>query len=152
MLKYPVWIEMPATGTGAADDPVRSKYPIEGNAFIVHCDGKIYAMLDDGLAIKQVAMHPDCRRLTHKEARELAQRLPFPVPQRLDWLTYQNGTGGLGDLIGWVAQKLGIAECYGCQRRKRWLNQIGAWRWGVGRLPLLARMACMKIGVSNPKQ
>jgi hypothetical protein len=123
------WIEMPAVGTGAADDLARSKYRIRGNAFLVHHAGKIYAKLADELEREEIASHGDCRRLSPSEALALERNLPFRVPQHLFSRADQSRPLRLGDVIAWVMEKLGIAECGGCQQRKTWLNGIVLWGW-----------------------
>lgn len=126
-----VWIEMPAVGNGAADDPVRSKYPIQGKAFLMHQGGKVYVIFGDELARQEAAKQADCRRLTPSEARALEESLPVPIPPQLFSYNQNNKSRpvGLGDLVAWLTRRAGIAECEACQQRKRWLNGIVVWGW-----------------------
>jgi hypothetical protein len=118
------WIEMPAAGSGAADDPVRAKYALRGGAFLIHQGGKVYVMCRDQLARTDALEHADCRELSSDESRAFEETLPFPLaPALFADRHHTRGAVGLGDLVSWLTRKLGIAECSGCQRRKRWLNR-----------------------------
>jgi hypothetical protein len=123
-----VWIEMPSTVTGIANAPVRPKYSIDGNAFLVHAAGKVYAILGDEQERGELLKNADCRRLSPSEGRAFEGNLRFPVPQHL---FAPPAPPGLGDLVAWIAGKLGFAECSGCRQRKNWLNGIAVW--GLGR-------------------
>ncbi len=126
-----VWIEIPAIGTGASDDPVRSKYPIQGKAFLMHQQGKVYVTFGDEVAREEAATQADCRRLTPSEASALEGSLPFPLLSEIfsENYHYKNRRVGLGDIVAWITHRVGIAECNACQQRKRWLNRIVVWGW-----------------------
>ena len=128
-----LWIEMPAVGTGTPDDPVRSKYPVQGKAFLIHQEGKIYVIFRDERARDEGIRHEDCRRLTPDQAPAFEESLPFPLPPHLFPYDHNHNNRsrpvGVGDIVARLTRRAGIAECGGCQRRKRWLNRIVVWGW-----------------------
>lgn len=126
-----VWIEMQAIGTGAADDPVRPKYPVRGNAFLMHKEGKVYVTFRDEVSQEAVLKEADCRRLTPAEGHTFEESLPVPIPPQLFSQHPQNRSrpAGLGDVVSWLTRRAGITECAACQQRKRWLNRIVVWGW-----------------------
>jgi hypothetical protein len=125
-----LWIEMPVAGSGAAGDPVRAKYTIEANAFLVHRGGKVYVMCPDQGAREATLRHADCRQLTPLEVTGLEEELPFPVTPDLVARPRRTArTLGLGDAVTWVTRKLGMAECDACRKRRRLLNRVAVWGW-----------------------
>ena len=71
------WVAMPAIGSGQANDPVRTKYPVQGDALLVHQQGKIYIAFADNGARDQALQNPDARLLTGEEGRQFEATLPF---------------------------------------------------------------------------
>lgn len=124
-----VWIEMPAVRNGTPDGRVRPKYPVETNATLVHKDGKVYIDFEDESAREEAVKQPDCRRLTLAEGRELEETFPFPIAFPAYRRDNEREPVGLGDVVAWMTHKLGIEECPGCQRRKKWLNRVVIWGW-----------------------
>jgi hypothetical protein len=124
-----VWIEVPCVGTGAPDDPRRSLYPIEGNAFIVHQRGQVYVLFREESLLAEVETRPDCHRLTPKEVHTFESTLPFSLPPQIFNRDNRVGPVGLGDIVALLARSAGVRECGGCKRRKRWLNQFIVWGW-----------------------
>jgi len=124
-----VWIEMPVVRNGTPDGRVWPKYPVETNATLVHKDGKVYIDFEDKSAREEAVKQPDCRRLTLAEGRVLEESLPFPIISRTVRYQNENQPMGLGDVVAWVTNKLGIEECRGCQRRHKWLNRVVVWGW-----------------------
>jgi hypothetical protein len=126
-----VWIEMPAIGTGAADDPVRPKYPVRGRAFLMHKEGKVYVTFGDEGSQEDLLREAECGRLTPAEGDAFEESLPFPIPRQLFYQHRPNRSRpvGLGDIVSWLARRAGFIECGACQQRKRWLNRIFAWGW-----------------------
>ena len=125
------WIEMPAVGTGAADDPVRPKYSVRGSALLMHKDGKVYVMCADARAQEDALTAEDCRRLTPAEGHAFEQSLPVPLPPQLFPESYRDGHRpvGLGDVVSWLTRRAGFTECSACRQRRRWLNRIVIWGW-----------------------
>lgn len=126
-----VWIEMPAVGTGTEDDAVRSKYPVQGKAFLMHQEGKVYVIFRDERARDEAIRHEDCRRLTPDQTRAFEESLPFPLPPHLFPRDHDTRSRpvGVGDIVARLTRRVGIAECGWCQHRKRWLNRIVVWGW-----------------------
>jgi hypothetical protein len=126
-----VWIEMPAIGTGTADDPVRPKYPARGRAFLMHKEGKVYVTFGDEGSQEDLLQEAECRRLTPAEADAFEGSLPFPIPRQLFYQHRPNDNRpvGLGDLVSWLARRAGFIECGACQERRWWLNRIVVWGW-----------------------
>jgi hypothetical protein len=123
------WLEMPIVRTGVPDHRARPKYPVETNAFLVYRDEKVYVRFPDDYVLPSAMEEPDCRWLSSAEARRLEDGLPFPVSPPSEHHHRENEPVGLGDVISWVTHKVGIEECSGCGRRKRWLNRIPVWGW-----------------------
>jgi hypothetical protein len=126
-----LWIEIPAVGTGAADDPVRPKYPVRGRAFLMHKEGKVYVTFGDEGSQEDVLKEADCRRLTPAEGHAFEESLPVLIPRQLFSQPPRNGRrlAGLGDVVSWLTRLAGVTECGACQQRKRRLNRIVVWGW-----------------------
>src|SRR5688500_2898690 len=112
MVAERVWVEMPATGTGAAGDPVRAKYPIHGNAFLMHQHGKVYVVFGDESARDEALQHAECRILTDDEGRLFETNLPVPISP---WLfSHDRDNRGrpvrLGDIAARLTRRVGIGE------------------------------------------
>jgi hypothetical protein len=123
------WIEMPvvqATGAGHADRP---KYPPQISSLLVYRGSKVYVRLPNVRAARDVVKNPDVRLLTDIEARAFEESLPFaPSSGRFTRGDTDAWRFGLGDLVSWVAHRVGIAECSGCRKRRALLNRVVIWR------------------------
>ena len=125
------WIEMPvvrATGVGHSDRP---KYPPQISSLLVYRGSKVYAGLPNARAARDVVKNSDVRLLTDTEARAFEASLPFaPSAGRFARGAAEGWPVGLGDLVSWVAHRLGIAECSGCRKRRALLNRVVLWGRG----------------------
>jgi len=130
------WIEMPVVRTTGVGHPDRPKYAPQTSSLLVYRASKVYVGLPNAGAASEVLKHSDVRLLTRTEAREFEEGLPFsPLPGRDARGDFQGRTSmselwqvGLGDLVLWVAHRLGIAECSGCRKRRTLLNRVVVWR------------------------
>ncbi len=96
----------------------------------VRKDGKAYIEFEDENAREEALRQPDCRRLTPTEGRKLEETFPFPIASPAPRPSNEKGPVGLGDIVAWVTDKLGIEECSGRQRRHMWLNRrLTVWGW-----------------------
>jgi hypothetical protein len=122
-----IWVEMPVVSGEAPIDAPRPKYPVIGNATLVYRRPYVYIAFRDAADALTATNYPDTRRLTPDEGRALETSLPFPI--RVPALPPAGAPAlvGLGDLVSWVTGRLGIAQCDGCRRRKRWLNRVVLW-------------------------
>ena len=71
------WVAMPVTGSGQANDPVRAKYPVEGDALLVHRHGEIYITFANDEARDRALRNPESRLLTGEEGFQFEATLPF---------------------------------------------------------------------------
>lgn len=123
-----VWFKMPVVGGESPDDPLRPKYPIVGNATLVYHGQHVFISFKDGDDIQQVAKLQETIRLTPNELRDLDDSLPFPLPSFEPKHKDPPKLIGLGDVVAWLASKIGFKECEGCRKRKNWLNRLVIWR------------------------
>jgi hypothetical protein len=115
------WIEMPVVPAAGDGQPDRPKYPPQVSSLLVYRGAMVYVGLD-AHAARDLLGNSDVRLLTDTEGRAFEESLPFaPAPS---WLNRPEGWHlGLGDVVSWVAHKLGIAECSGCRKRRALLNR-----------------------------
>ena len=126
------WIVVPAMSSGDTADPRPVQFAMDGEAFLVHHEGMIYAAVADRTVADMLAGRDDCRRLSEAEARAFESGLPFAIPELLfsDELSPPVSERiGLGNVVAAVTRWLGIATCEACSRRRRILNRIVVWRW-----------------------
>jgi hypothetical protein len=123
------WIEMPAEGGDLPGDEQRPKYPIEGRAVLVYRGSKVYVGGERDAPWGELASLPDVRELTVDEIVAFELSLPFPLPSFGAHLDVHAGRVGLGDVVSWLAGKLGFQDCHACRERRRWLNRMVVWGW-----------------------
>lgn len=117
---------MPLVTDPGSDYGVRLKYRVNRGT-VIHQGDRAYFPISDGFGNRELLKHPDVDVLTDTEVEELEQRLSYPLPpQSENSLQIHSGgeSVGLGDVVAKVTHKLGIAECAGCKKRRRWLNRI----------------------------
>jgi hypothetical protein len=117
------WLEIPAVGAATAQP--RLKYDLEASALVIYRGDRAFATFEDEAVRESLLRHADVRALSDDEAREFEKTLPLalPPPER------RTGRTGLGDLVSWLAGRVGINECAGCGRRRGKLNKIPVWGW-----------------------
>jgi hypothetical protein len=126
--KWETWASMPLVedaDQGAIAYGARPKYRIEAGTVIHHGDRAYFPLIPDSDK-EELLQHSDVHTLTDSEVKELEQRLPYPLPSPVSQEPAINPKGkmGLGDLIAKVTHFLGIRECGGCRKRRRWFNRI----------------------------
>jgi len=104
----------------------RPKYRTD-SAVVVHHGGRAYVPVGPGGADRKLLDHDDVHELSDEELGALDDQVPYSLADLTDQSTRSRWVG-LGDLIGAVTTRLGISECAGCRKRRRWLNRIPVWR------------------------
>jgi hypothetical protein len=117
------WLEIPIVGAATAEP--RLKYDLEASALVIYRGDKAFATFEDEAVRETLLRHADVRPLSDEEGREFEKTLPaaLPPPER------RTRRMGLGDLVSWLAARVGIQECAGCGKRRRKLNKIPIWGW-----------------------
>jgi hypothetical protein len=93
---------------------------------VVFAGGMCYAMLspaDHHLAVDTA----HGRRLTPAEVMTIDNTLALPLLSMTAESWSQSGGFGLGDLVSWIARRMGLSECDACSARKRRLNRVRLW-------------------------
>ena len=123
------WYEVPTQIDEESGIP-RPRYALTGNTVIVYSANRAYVAFENEQDIAAIQELPGVRRLTVADVRDLSQNLPFGLFSGKEEIQEEPNFIGLGDVISWITQKLGIHECEGCRRRKKWLNRVPIWpRW-----------------------
>jgi len=128
------WIQMPVSDSTTSEEPLRPRYPIEGNALLIYRGDRVYAALEPKV-VDRFTQLPNVRRLTSDEASNLEATLPggggsltdrhmHPSQAAVD---ESSGHLGLGDAVSWLTSRMGIQECGACNRRRKKLNKIAIW-------------------------
>lgn len=128
------WIQIPITGDEVLEDRSNLKYAVNKNATIIYHGQHAYVSFMDEADSVEFMQRPGIHLLTPSEVHELDRNLPFPFLSMTS--KHSNGSAqneevnvvGLGDLVARFTRKLGIQECDGCRKRKRWLNRVTVWR------------------------
>ena len=125
------WVEMPVVQAAGGGHPDRPKYSPQITSLLVYRGSKVYVGLPNARAARDVVKNSDVRLLTDTEAHAFEQSLPFPPsPGGFARGAAEGWPVGLGDLVAWVAHRLGIAECSGCRKRRALLNRVVIWGRG----------------------
>lgn len=115
------WLAMPAVDGGTMS--ARPKYALDASAFVIYQGGDAYVALKSRRHRQRLLKNPDVRLLRGAYAEAFEDSLPFPVQRAA------SQSIGLGDLVSWVASRVGIRECEPCRRRKVRLNEVRVWGW-----------------------
>lgn len=122
------WMSIPlsdGSDTGVGSTP-RPKYRTD-TTVVVHHEGRAYVPVGPGSADRELLDHDDVYQLSEEELGELDDEVPYSLADLADQSARSRWIG-LGDLIAAATTRLGISECAGCRKRRRWLNRIPVWR------------------------
>lgn len=122
------WASMPLVDDeerGGLNYGVRPKYNVDAGT-VIHQGDRAYFPLVAESNNHELLERSDVRVLTDTEVGELEQQLPYPLPSQPpdEYADNQRERVGLGDIIAKITHILGINECSGCRKRRRWLNRI----------------------------
>jgi hypothetical protein len=134
------WIEMPVSDRATPGDPIRPRYAIEGSALLVYRGERVYVALDELDVIHRISQLPDVHRLSADEAASFEATLPgsgaFANHGHMGPNHHaeeeKTNEVGLGDVVSWLTNTLGIHECSACSERKKKLNKLTIWRSAEG--------------------
>lgn len=128
------WASMPLVDdndSAISSYRARPKYHTD-TGIVIHEGDNAYFPVSSNLDNQELLEQPDVHMLTDIEVKELEERLAYPLPsignEKSAYIGNKAKRVGLGDLIAMGLHKLGIAECTGCRKRRRWLNKIPV-RW-----------------------